>query len=61
MKNLILTNWKPKLACLLLASALWYLIKNNVDNSPGESIWPAPSQPIQPVQPTIKKALPVEK
>lgn len=31
----ILTNdWKPKITCLLLASALWYLIQKNVEKNP---------------------------
>ena len=29
MKEKILRNWKAKLICLMLATALWYLIKNN--------------------------------
>ena len=27
--NLLLKNWKPKLVCLLLASLLWYLIRQS--------------------------------
>lgn len=30
MKEIILHNWKAKLACLILAIVLWYLIKQNV-------------------------------
>jgi YbbR domain-containing protein len=47
MKKLILNNWRAKLASLLLATALWYLIKKNVTTtvSPSEFIpRPAPTQ-----------------
>jgi len=30
MKEILLHNWKAKLACLILATVLWYLIKQNV-------------------------------
>lgn len=33
MKEKILNNWKAKAACLILAAALWYLIKQNVERS----------------------------
>jgi hypothetical protein len=37
MKKLILNNWRAKLTSLLLATALWYLIKKNVATTPSPS------------------------
>jgi YbbR domain-containing protein len=34
MKTILLNNWKIKLASLLLAFALWFLIKQNVSRNP---------------------------
>ena len=34
MKSILLNNWRAKLASLLLAFALWYLIKQNVGRTP---------------------------
>ena len=31
MKNLILNNWVAKIASLVLASTLWFLIKKNIE------------------------------
>ena len=31
-------RWRPKLVCLLLATGLWYIIKQNVDDSPSSSL-----------------------
>lgn len=39
MKKLILNNWRAKLTSLLLAIALWYLIKKNVTTTPLPSDW----------------------
>jgi hypothetical protein len=37
-----LTNhWRPKLVCLLLATGLWYIIKQNVkQTTPPPRFWP---------------------
>ena len=37
MKKLILKNWRAKLTSLLLATALWYLIKKNITTTPSPS------------------------
>lgn len=34
MKRLFLENWQAKLMCLIVATAVWYLIKKNVDSVP---------------------------
>jgi hypothetical protein len=34
MKRLILENWRAKLMALIVATAVWYLIKKNVDVAP---------------------------
>jgi hypothetical protein len=34
MKRLFLENWQAKLVCLIVATAIWYLIKKNVDSVP---------------------------
>jgi YbbR domain-containing protein len=33
MKKLILTNWAAKIATLVLAMTLWFLIKKNVEKA----------------------------
>ena len=37
MKKMILNNWRAKLISLLLATALWYLIKKNIATTPSPS------------------------
>lgn len=40
----ILTHrWKPKLACLLLAIGLWYVIKQSVPPATRPAPWPEPA------------------
>jgi hypothetical protein len=34
MKQLFLKNWRAKLMALTVATAVWYLIKKNVDVAP---------------------------
>jgi hypothetical protein len=34
MKRLFLENWRAKLMALIVATAVWYLIKKNVDVAP---------------------------
>ena len=34
MKRLFLENWQAKLMALIVATAVWYLIKRNVEVSP---------------------------
>ena len=43
MKTLILNNWVAKVASLVLASTLWFLIKKNIEASnPDRSILDTP-------------------
>ncbi len=47
-KALLLNNWQTKLASLILAAALWYLIKQNVGRTPPRLDAPkAPAAEIQ--------------
>ncbi len=34
MQNLLLNNWRAKLVCLILAFAIWYLIRINIGPMP---------------------------
>jgi hypothetical protein len=34
IKRIVMKDWRPKVTCLLLACALWYLISKNVEKSP---------------------------
>lgn len=36
-------NWKAKVVCLLLATGLWYIIKQNVKETPAPRPWPNPA------------------
>jgi len=43
MKSIIKTlveNWHTKLVCLVLASVLWYIIRQNVKQVPSPLEWP---------------------
>jgi len=41
MKEMILHNWQAKLVCLILATALWYLIRQNEGPTAGRFDRPA--------------------
>ena len=34
IKEMLTNDWRPKITCLILASALWYLISKNVEKNP---------------------------
>ncbi len=40
-------NWRPKLVCLLLATVLWYIIKQNVTRMPPRNEWPKPAATVR--------------
>ena len=40
IKQILINNWAPKLTCLILAGALWYLISQNVEKNPSRSDYP---------------------
>jgi hypothetical protein len=37
-------RWRPKLVCLVLATGLWYIIKQNVKETRDPGLWRAPAQ-----------------
>jgi len=39
MSGLIPNNWWAKLLCLILASAIWYLVRKNAVKTPFPSEW----------------------
>ena len=43
MKRLFMENWRAKLMAWIVATAVWYLIKKNVDETPGR--WKFDRQP----------------
>jgi len=47
MKKLLLKNWHAKLISLILATALWYLIKKNVATTPSPSELSSPPEATQ--------------
>jgi hypothetical protein len=34
IREIVTNDWRPKVTCLLLACALWYLISKNVEKNP---------------------------
>jgi hypothetical protein len=44
MKRLLLNNWRAKLMALTVATAVWYLIKKNVDVAPDR--WGLEHRPV---------------
>ena len=34
VKEILTNDWRPKVTCLILACALWYLISKNVEKNP---------------------------
>ena len=34
VKEIVMNDWRPKVTCLILACALWYLISKNVEKNP---------------------------
>ena len=51
MKELIFENWKAKLASLLIAVSIWYLIKSNLDKNVRS--FPIPGTGTMPTTPSI--------
>lgn len=47
MKRFFTDNWQAKLMCLIVATAVWYLIKKNVDSVP---------EPLHPERRTVLPA-----
>jgi hypothetical protein len=49
MKRLFLENWRAKLMSLIVATAVWYLIRKNVDELPGRWLLEqhAPPAPLE--------------
>jgi hypothetical protein len=55
MKAILLNHWQAKLTSLILASVLWYLIKQSVGRIP-ERPSPQPTPPAAEIQKTQKKS-----
>lgn len=48
MKHLLIHNWKAKLICLILASVLWYVLRDNSLSGAGtgETTWRLQPPPV---------------
>lgn len=38
--KMLIDNWHVKVVCLLLASVLWYIIRQNINQPPATIEWP---------------------
>ena len=43
----IVQNWKAKIICVLIATVLWYLINQNVNQRNARQDWPTPAASFQ--------------
>lgn len=50
LKAFFVENWMPKLASLLIATAIWYLIRNHLDA--GQQSFPVPGTTPPPARTT---------
>ena len=48
LRQILTKDWGPKLVCLILATALWYLINQNVEKNPSWSDRVLPSLNTKP-------------
>ena len=52
IKQILTNNWGPKLGCLILASALWYLISQTEGKNPSRPDRPPAPTPESKPKPT---------
>lgn len=59
IKHIFFNNWKPKLASLLVAMSIWYLIKSHLEEDVQEFPVPGTSTPTapRPSTPSLDDAL----